>query len=62
MFSLNSLLYVSPEYLANAALALLFTASQGLATPVALSLCKISLTEPSPPTLTILQHLFANST
>ena len=51
-----------PEYLANAALALLFAASQGLAAPVGLSLCKISLTEPSPPTLTILQHLLANST
>ena len=52
----------APEYLANAALALLFAASQGLAAPVGLSLCKISLTEPSPPTLTILQHLLANST
>ena len=55
-------MYVVPEYLANAALALLFAGSQGLATPALLSLCKISFTEPSPPTLTILQHLFANST
>ena len=55
-------MYVVPEYLANAALALLFAASQGLDAPAVLSLCKISLTEPSPPTLTILQHLLANCT
>ena len=55
-------MYVVSEYLANAALALLFAESQGLATPAVLSLCKMSLTEPSPPTLTILQHLLANST
>ena len=35
------------KYLANAALALLFAESQGLAAPVVLSLCKISFTEPS---------------
>ena len=50
------------EYLANAALALLFAAAQELAAFAVLSLCKISLTEPSPPTLTILQHFLANST
>jgi len=59
---LNALLYVSPEYLANAALALLFAAAQGLAAFAVLSLCKISFTEPSPTILTILQHLLANST
>ena len=55
-------MYVVPEYLANAALLLLFADEQGLAAPAVLSLCKISFTEPSPVILTILQHLLANST
>ena len=55
-------MYVVPEYLANAAVVLLFAELHGLAAFAVLSLCKISLTEPSPPTLTILQHLLANST